>query len=166
MSVAQARGSHFSLKVNFFKKVDYSSLLGHPMGLPLCGYSLVVKFQPSKLARRVRFPLPAPLLVNILQNDETPAVCAGALRKQHAKPFPELEEKYAELLPPRKVCVNPGALPAPVACTFSWRTLMTLILPVSRHRKRRVLKTSFQSISNLKFLFTTLVKTENGRFFR
>ena len=75
------------------------------MGLPLCGYSLVVKFQPSKLARRVRFPLPAPLLVNILQNDETPAVCAGALRKQHAKPFPELEEKYAELLPPRKVCM-------------------------------------------------------------
>ncbi len=25
-----------------------------------CGYSLVVKFQSSKLARRVRFPLPAP----------------------------------------------------------------------------------------------------------
>ena len=25
-----------------------------------CGYSLVVKFQPSKLAMWVRFPLPAP----------------------------------------------------------------------------------------------------------
>jgi len=35
MSVAQAHGSHFFSKVNFFKKVDYSSLLGHPMGAAL-----------------------------------------------------------------------------------------------------------------------------------
>ncbi len=27
--------------------------------IPLCGYSLVVKFQPSTLAMWVRFPLPA-----------------------------------------------------------------------------------------------------------
>ena len=33
-----------------------------------CGYSLVVKHQPSKLAMRVRFPLPAPFFPNILKN--------------------------------------------------------------------------------------------------
>ena len=31
---------------------------------PVCGYSLVVKFLPSKQAMRVRFPLPAPLFLS------------------------------------------------------------------------------------------------------
>lgn len=32
----------------------------------VCGHSLVVKLQPSKLAMRVRFPLPAPLFLTPL----------------------------------------------------------------------------------------------------
>jgi len=43
--------------------LDSGDVFAHSYPFKICGYSLVVKLQPSKLAMRVRFPLPAPPLI-------------------------------------------------------------------------------------------------------
>src|SRR2546421_6336360 len=47
----------------------------------VCGRSLVVKFQPSKLAMRVRFPPPAPLTPLSLRCRTRPRSCSAAALK-------------------------------------------------------------------------------------
>ncbi len=55
----------FKFDSSMKKNLSYLRLLN--IMRALCGYSLMVKLQPSKLIIRVRFPLPAPFFNHLLQ---------------------------------------------------------------------------------------------------
>ena len=71
--------------------IDRASPLGHGMARAARqgGYSLVVKHQPSKLAMRVRFPLPAPPSGKIRTFD-------GAMRRALRRQIPDPQEGWSQ----------------------------------------------------------------------